>query len=306
MLLVERPRLGPRGWRYEARAFVLYTLMFLGFAALAGAPAEVGGWGWTLAGAVVLAGMAWVIRVVVVIGWGRRRLTVTDRAIRIGSVLVPLADVVDLRALRGPELGEAEREGQVTGSQRIRVHESQEQALLVTQRQLDGRVAGWMFGTHDVDQLARIVGEHIRTELRPDPAGTPRPLPFHGRQGVDRFRAGMLLVWGLMADTVLWIYSDRWPFVTGAILALLTYTGRRRIRIDERGIRVGTARFDADQILAVRCVERAEASGASVQKSRLPLFGPPAALLVHTDDDELWAFGIPHPLDVDHLVPARS
>lgn len=305
-LLVERPRLGRRGWVHEARIYALYVAVFVGFAALGGVSEEVGGWGSVILGSAVGAVLVSAVRMLMFIGWKRRRLTVTDRAIRIGSVLVPLADIVDLRTLRGPQIRHAEQNGEVSGAHRWRVHESHDHALLVSQRQLDGSDAGWMFGTHDVDRLARVVGEHAGVADRPQLRSAPRPLPFRGRQGVDRFRAGVLICWSLTADVVLWAVSDLPPVVTVLTLAALAFTGRRRVRIDDRSIQVGTAHIDVDEVRAVRCVERAEAAGASLDHARLPLFGPPYALLVHAGDGLLWALSIPHPVDVDRLAPDRG
>jgi hypothetical protein len=294
-LLVERPWLGRRGWRYEAGVLAVYVavLSVLGLSALG----EVG-WGFLLPAAVFFAVLIWLVRAVMFLGWNRRRLTVTDRAVRIGSVLIPLADVVEVRPIRGPELPDAARQGAVSDQHRWRTHESDREAVLITQRQLDGSAANWMLGTRDADRVAHVVGGHTGTASRPEPPGVVRPVPFRGLQRVDPLRAGMLVVWGVLADVVLWVTSDLWSMITVLVLAWLARTGLRPVEIDERAIRVGTARLPAHCIQSVRCVPRGEALAASLDRSRLPLFGPQAALLVHTTDDELWGLGIPHPLDL--------
>jgi hypothetical protein len=97
---------------------------------------------------------------------------------------------------------------------------------------------------------------------------------FCDRQGIDRLRAGVLVVWGVLADLVLlWVTSDLWPLVTVLFLAWLARTGLRPGEIDERGIRVGTARLPAARIRTVRCVPRGQALAAAIDRSRLPLFG---------------------------------
>lgn len=237
-----------------------------------------------------------------------RRVRVTPDAVRIGSVLVPAAHVrgveeLDAQALRArartPGPGFA-----------IRSPGGRHPGVAVATETPEGIAVEWLLSAADPGRLADAIDGLVGSEARPaQPTGAT--LPFRGRQGLHLTWLLAALAVAAMAD-VLSVMNGLVPVVTPAVAVVAGWTGLRRVRIDDEGVRVGTYRTAWSAVRSARVVSAAEAAGIQVRRSRNPPWGAPWVLILVEDipGEDRWrqasAVGIPTAVQLPVSVAPRD
>jgi hypothetical protein len=235
-------------------------------------------------------------------GRHRRRLLVTDRAVVRSPALVPLADVTGIEVVDRATMGRTES----GPGHNVLMGPGAGDGLALTRRTPEGLEHVVLVPSRDPSTLAAVI-ERLRPGAeRPALAEAPRPLPLRARQGADPVLASLPLVASVPLDAVTALVFGQPPVLTALWALLVIPFSLRRVEVDEAGVRVGTARFAAEELEAVRLVSRAEALLIPPAMTRRPPWGPPYALtlLVRQRDTGRWAGAPPRRRTVHLSVPA--
>lgn len=284
-------RAGLRGVGFELGLFAIY----LAAAPIVVRSATSAGWWFAAAVAAVL------IRLALYSGPHHRGVEVTGTQLRAGRIAVPLTDIVEVEVVDRRELRRRSHADEVA-------HESvppgPTEAVVLHAVSPEG--ARYAFGAA-VDGAAALRDhlEQARARATPSAPDNLRPVPFEGRQGVDRGVATVALLVTGAFDALMFAFRG-WPLGITVLMGLLVLrSARRRIVVDESGLRSGRFELPWREVELVRLVPLDEARLLPTGRSLLPLWAPPWVLVVvrrgptgASLEQRTVLVGVPVPLDL--------
>jgi hypothetical protein len=260
-------RAGLRGVGFEVGLFAIYLVVA---SALVRTP---GG----LAVTVTVAALAVLLRVALFSGPHLRGLLVTDSHVRSARIALPLADIVGTEVMDRREL---RRRIHTDAVDLESVPPGPPEALVISMSTPEGHRFAFGAAVDDAQALAAAIEVAREGAERSQIDGPLTPLPFEGRQGVDRTIAGWILATALAVDVLAFAWRGR---LIGAVVLvgfIVAASARRRVTVDERGIRSRSLELSWSEIEHVRLAPIDEVRMVPHSRNTSAVWPPAWALLV--------------------------
>lgn len=259
-------RAGLRGVGFEIGLITIYLVVAPVLSRTAGGP--------ELWFAVAVAAV--LVRVALFSGPHHRGIEVTATQLCAGRFELPLAGIVEVKVVDRRELRRRSQADEVA-------HESvppgPTEAVVLHNVSPEG--ARYAFGAA-VDDAAAL-RDHLEQARARATTTTPdrlRPVPFEGRQGVDRGVAAAALLVTVALDVLTVVVQGRPLGVTVLMGLFVLRSARRRVVVDGSGLRSGRFELAWREVERARLVPLGEARLLPSGRSLLPLWAPPWVLVV--------------------------